>query len=219
MNTDIYSPNILTTFTGKRLDYKSTEHLMGSLGIFRGFCIDDVAHSLSLINRYNGHSPTPFSVAQHSLLVSKILAARQEGPLLQLFGLLHDAHEAYLGDITKPMKTLLDSVGVPYREWEKKIDEIVLISLFGLQDWAKLPKSSLLQDLVKSADIMAFEIEKFLFTSPSKPLTLKRETLAVRGHGVLSDLEQIQKMSPTAVEKVFLQEVSRLLEEARKTLA
>ena len=62
----------------------------------------DIAHALSLINRYAGATLLPMSVAQHSCLVSKALEGF--GPRLALLGLMHDAHEYLTGDITSPMK-------------------------------------------------------------------------------------------------------------------
>lgn len=61
-----------------------------------------LAGTLSRINRFNGRTPVPYSVAQHSLLVAGLLPAR-----LRRHGLLHDAHEAILGDTTSPLKAAL----------------------------------------------------------------------------------------------------------------
>jgi hypothetical protein len=61
-------------------------------------CIETIAQSLAFTNRYNGSIGT-YSVAQHSVLVS-----RQLPPELRLAGLLHDAPEAYLGDMAAPLK-------------------------------------------------------------------------------------------------------------------
>lgn len=84
----------ITTYTGKRwylLDPRPEE-----------VDIIDIAHALAGINRWGGHTVFPVSVAAHSLQVSQYCC-----PEHRLQGLLHDAAEAYLGGVSRPLKGLL----------------------------------------------------------------------------------------------------------------
>ncbi len=69
----------------------------------------DIAHSLSLQCRFNGHCRIFYSVAEHSVRVSNLLA-----PEHALWGLLHDAGEAYLTDLPRPVKNQVSD----YRDLE-----------------------------------------------------------------------------------------------------
>jgi len=68
--------------------------------------LGDIAHALARIPRFNGHTVEPWSVADHSRLVARLLPD-DAPPTLRLAALLHDAHEAYLGDITSPVAEAL----------------------------------------------------------------------------------------------------------------
>lgn len=67
--------------------------------------IHDVAHHLSMVNRYTGGSPFPVSVAQHSVWVSENVGDDLD---LQLAGLLHDAPEAFINDLASPVKRQIE---------------------------------------------------------------------------------------------------------------
>ena len=65
----------------------------------------DIAHSLSMQCRFNGHCKTFYSVAEHSLFMSNLLSEIEGNTKeLQLFALLHDAAECYIGDMPRPLK-------------------------------------------------------------------------------------------------------------------
>jgi 5'-deoxynucleotidase YfbR-like HD superfamily hydrolase len=64
--------------------------------------LNDIAHHLALRNRFSGATCNPYSVAQHSVLVARVL--EPYGRDVQRQGLMHDAAEAYLPDIPRPIK-------------------------------------------------------------------------------------------------------------------
>ena len=84
----------------------------------------DIGHSLSMIRRWNGASGQPFSVAEHSLHCQRLaqVMAPALGVRIELLVLLHDAHEAYLGDVVKPIKAQLGPI---YGEWARHLDRLV----------------------------------------------------------------------------------------------
>lgn len=84
--------------------------------------ITDIAHALSNMCRYAGHCCTFYSVAQHSVLVSRSLPDN-----MRLWGLLHDASEAYVVDIPRPLKPYISG----YKEIEHRVMQAVW-ERFGL---------------------------------------------------------------------------------------
>ncbi len=86
--------------------------------------IRDIAHALALTNRYGGHSPVPINVASHAVNVA---AQCQEcAPEHALWALLHDASEAYLVDLPRPVKEYLRSVGITvFDALERKVMKAV----------------------------------------------------------------------------------------------
>lgn len=93
---------------------------------FRGedVCDEDVAHALACINRFNGHLISPVNVATHSYYVSRYVEAVNGAPKeIQLQALLHDAAEAYVGDVTKWLKDSPEMSA--FREAEDKIQRTI----------------------------------------------------------------------------------------------
>jgi len=72
------------------------------------FDINDIAHSLSLQCRYNGHCAEFYSVAEHSVHVSKWVASETGSARKAFDALMHDGSEAYICDVPRPIKPFLD---------------------------------------------------------------------------------------------------------------
>ena len=110
--------------------------------------ISDIAHGLARVARWNGQTKGPeiFSVAQHSLLVEALFAARDVSSSrgARLAALLHDAPEYVIGDMISPFKA---AVGGDYKRVEARLKRAVLIR-FGLT--AELPDD--LERGIKIAD-------------------------------------------------------------------
>lgn len=116
--------------------------------------IDDIAHALSKICRFGGHTPYHMSVAQHSVLVSRLVQ-----PELALLALLHDSTEAYVGDVVSPLKHNLAAFEEVEQKWAKVIGQALLKDGEAL---TKLPKE------IHDADDVAFHAE-WASIFPSRP--------------------------------------------------
>ncbi len=113
------SDGIIQTRSGKAFDLLDPTPEMVDLG--------DIAHALAHICRYNGHCTRFYSVAEHSTVGARHLASGY-GFRAQRAFLLHDAAEAYIGDICTPLKMIL---GDSIRKIENQI-QAVIFARFGI---------------------------------------------------------------------------------------
>lgn len=133
---------IICTNQGATFDFTDPA---GSLaGRDRHDLVSEIAHALSHICRFGGHTLRHYSVAEHSVLVSHLVE-----PEHALAALLHDAHEAYIGDVPSPLKAMLPD----FQMLEDRVQRAVMDAL-GI----KLP----LHPSVKRADLMALATESRL---------------------------------------------------------
>jgi hypothetical protein len=84
-------------------------------------CIEDISQALSMNCRYSGHVKSFYSVAEHSCIIFD-LALKETGDLIEAYsGLMHDASEAYLTDVPRPIKPHLEG----YSDIEQKAEKII----------------------------------------------------------------------------------------------
>ncbi len=118
--------------------------------------IEDIAHSLSMLCRANGHFPTFYSVGQHSINCMQEACARGYSTRVQLACLLHDGSEAYLSDVTRPVKQELPV----YKEIEEPLQAMIW------EKWLDQPLSDLEYKQVFEIDdaILYYEFLKLMDT-------------------------------------------------------
>ena len=132
-------PDILTA-AGFYFDFTQPLGSLAYAGEARA--VQAIAHGLSQICRFGGHTRAFYSVAQHSVIVSRIVP-----PEHAMAALMHDAHEAFTGDIPAPLKALLPD----YRALESRI-ECAVRDLFYVQ--------RIMPACVKHADLVALATEQ-----------------------------------------------------------
>ena len=146
--------------------------------------LEDIAHGLAYQCRFNGQTSAFFSIAQHSLIVANVAP-----PELRLAALLHDASEAYLGDVVKPLKVLLPN----YKELEARVEHSIA-QAFGLP--------FLCNDAIKRADMISLATEKRDLMPHSA-----EDWSYLEGFDPLP--EPIEPMSPETAKREFLIEVNK----------
>lgn len=111
----------IVTYTGKIFNFLNPKPEM--------VCIEDIAHSLAHLCRYTGHTREFYSVAQHCVL----MAENPDLPGDPLQKLLHDAAEAYIGDMASPWKNILcvntSPFFPPVRDFEDRIQKVIGLAL------------------------------------------------------------------------------------------
>jgi hypothetical protein len=102
--------------------------------------IEDIAHALSLLCRFGGHCLRFYSVAEHSVLLARAAPAR-----LKKWALLHDAAEAYIVDVPRPLKPFLTN----YKQAEAAVMRAIEFRFglhLGLPDQVKQLDRAILVD-------------------------------------------------------------------------
>ncbi len=133
MTENLYTPNCIRTHTGKYVNvFETTPEMID---------IVDIAHALAMNSRFGGHLPQHYSIAQHSYACSLIVPAKD-----RLAALMHDASEAYLLDMPKPIKNRMPE----YCGIEDKLMSVIAIK-FGFE----YPKPL----SVERADVVRLEME------------------------------------------------------------
>jgi uncharacterized protein len=167
----------IQTYTGRR--FNSTNPVPEAINI------NDIAHALSMQCRFSGHVKSFYSVAQHCVLVSYI-CDRDDA----LAGLLHDASEAYLVDIPRPIKKSgkFDN----YLEFEVRMEKAIA-ERFGVPD--KMPESVRIADdlllATEARDLMSPLHPSWVQVAEALPFSIKPMSQAEAKRAYLSRFYQL----------------------------
>lgn len=149
--------------------------------------IEDIAHGLAYQCRFNGQTCAFYSIAQHSLIVSQLVPRE-----LCFAALMHDAAEAYLGDMVKPLKVLLPQFG----RIEEQVTSIIA-STFGISfdDYGPIKRADLIALATEKRDLMPHSTERWAYLDDVQPLS-----------------EPIQPMDPATAKLEFLDAFNRMFD-------
>lgn len=149
--------NLMTTYSG--IDFNPSKPDLDLIQI------TDIAHPLSLICRANGHVKYFYSVAQHSINCALEASARGYSNKVQLICLLHDASEAYIADIIRPVKPSLTN----YNELESNLQNAIYSKYIS----SSIKEEDLEQMKTIDDDILAYEFSLLMNKSNYKTPTIK----------------------------------------------
>lgn len=162
------APTILLS-SGRYFDFQNPQPLT----------IEEVAHALANICRFTGNCREFYSVAEHCVLVSRLLP-----PHLAMQGLLHEVGEAVMGDMAGPLKRIFPE----FKALEHRVEAVILEG-FGLP--------ATLDPLVKRADLVALRTEQ-------RDLMRKEGGLWTCLDGIEPHHEVIRPLSPPGARELFL---------------
>ena len=163
--------------------------------------IEDIAHGLSRVARWNGQTSgdESYSVAEHSLLVERLIIEIKENTPIKwrLAALLHDAPEYVIGDMISPFKAV---IGINYKDVESRLEEAIHVR-FGLP--AILPIQ--IKMLIKRADRLAAFIEATQLAGFSEAEARKFFGRSNKGHNI-----KLQPSSPEDARNKYLKRFKQL---------
>jgi uncharacterized protein len=183
-------PYVIDTASGRRLDLDNPSP--------EDIRIEDVAGGLSKVCRFGAQPLEYYSVAQHALLVWRLVVEARY-PQLALAALHHDSHEAYVCDIPKPLKNKIAAINDAYEAVCDELD-LVIAEAFGIE-WPE--QGSPEQRAIKDADERALLIEA-TWLLPDGGKALRRDKgLGKEEYRDLAALEE--PLPPAEAEHRFLE--------------
>jgi 5'-deoxynucleotidase YfbR-like HD superfamily hydrolase len=192
-------PYVIDTAAGKRLDLDNPRP--------EDIRIEDVAGGLSKVCRFGAQPLEYYSVAQHALLVRR-LVVEAGYPQLALAALHHDSHEAYVCDIPTPLKNMISAINDAYEAVCDELD-LAIAKAFGIE-WPE--HGSPEQRAIKHADGQALLIEASRLLPDGGKALRRDKGLGEEDYRDLASLEE--PLLPAEAQELFLRAHRELAEHA-----
>jgi len=164
--------------------------------------IQDIATHLSVLTRFGGALGVPYTVGHHSLIMSYIAQYRRWDPIEAFICLMHDATEAYVGDVVRPFKQALPEV----KEAEKNVADIIG-EKYGIILHPLEPDIDMLDKRICKHEAGYFELSTDGWSDPAfrdlTPFTENEQLIFVK----------YAEMEPNSVRKRFLKQFHNLYTE------
>lgn len=177
------TPTWIRTYSGKKFHVFDPKP--------KDIYVEDMAHATSLICRFTGHTEELYSVGQHSLLVMELCP-----PEFKLEGLTHDFPEAFLTDVSTPVKKQMSE----YKQWENKIHEVIA-QKYHLQ--YPMPP------IIKEIDTEVFHMEWAYLMERGKK---------VKSGKYRMEREEFRILPPKEVERRIIENFNKLLAERKNKI-
>lgn len=158
---NLYTPNCIRTVSGKYVNIINPDP--------DTICIEDIAHALGQLPRFGGHLHQMYSVAQHSVACC-VLAPIEH----KLEALLHDASEAYMLDMPKPIKNNLPD----YQKLEKNLQRVICDKFEIPFPISKIVKEIDKKMLEMEWDVLMLRNKQYLITCEN-PYVAKKDFLTM----------------------------------------
>lgn len=154
--------------------------------------ISDIAHALTQIPRFGGHLPFHYSVAEHSIWVADYVRERTDDRNIMLQALMHDATEAFIGDLAKPFKDHIQG----YKRFEEQ-----LMTEMGKHFGFNYP----FHPLIKEADQQALNAEWYCLMMGSV-----EHTAQIKDQNGAGVIERFMEIFNTIKHEMELEKVDRV---------
>lgn len=170
--------------------------------------VNDIFHSLSMINRFCGHSNRPYSVAEHSVYCYVVADLLGLSKRIKAYALLHDASESMIGDMPTYVKQFIPK----YKEIENTVEDVIYSKL-GLGNMGETDKATVkaidnTMMLIEMRDLTQHDIAQIDLIERDNYYSARTESKGAKARNLKMGLTDIDRLGKPVKELIDLEFVS-----------